>query len=168
MLVREWVKAEGLNVQTVWRWCRENTMPVPYEKTPTGTYLIHDPKYGEALPQIEGKVVCYARVSSSGQKENLDRLYAFAISTGIDDPKMVKEVGSGMNENPSKLNKIFSDLAITTLIAEHRDRLARVNVNLIESVLNASGRRLVVVNTSECVCMDDVEQSKELSGRCWR
>lgn len=153
MLVREWAEAEGLNVQTVWKWCRENTMPVPYEKTPTGTYLIHDPKYGEALPQIEDKVVCYARVSSSDQKKDLDRqadrLYAFAVSAGINDPKIVKEVGSGMNENRSKLNKILSDLTITTIIVEHRDRLARMNAKLIESALNASGRRLIVVDTSE-------------------
>lgn len=153
MLVREWAEAEGLNVQTVWKWCRENTMPVPYEKTPTGTYLIHDPKYDEDLPQIEDKVVCYARVSSSNQKEDLDRqadrLYAFAISMGIDDPKIVKEVGSGVNENRSKLNKILSDLTITTIIVEHRDRLARVNAKLIESALNASGRRLIVVDKSE-------------------
>ena len=153
MLVREWAEAEGLNVQTVWKWCRENTMPVPYEKTPTGTYLIHDPKYDEALPKIEDKVVCYARVSSSDQKTDLDRqadrLYAFAISMGIDDPKIVKEVDSGVNENRSKLNKILSDLTITTIIVEHRDRLARVNAKLIESALNASGRRLIVVDKSE-------------------
>ena len=153
MLVREWAEAEGLNVQTVWKWCRENTMPVPYEKTPTGTYLIHDPKYDEALPQIEDKVVCYARVSSSDQKKDLDRqadrLHAFAISMGIYDPKIVKEVGSGVNENRSKLNKILSDLTITTIIVEHRDRLARVNAKLIESALNASGRRLIVVDKSE-------------------
>lgn len=153
MLVREWAEAEGLNVQTVWKWCRENTMPVPYEKTPTGTYLIHDPKYDEALPKIEDKVVCYARVSSSDQKTDLDRqadrLYAFAISMGIDDPKIVKEVDSGVNESRSKLNKILSDLTITTIIVEHRDRLARVNAKLIESALNASGRRLIVVDKSE-------------------
>lgn len=68
---------------------------------------------------------------------------------GISDPEIVKEVGSGMNENRRKLNKILSDLSVTTIIVEHRDRLARMNAKLIESALNAAGRRLIVVDKSE-------------------
>lgn len=106
-----------------------------------------------ALPQIEDRVVCYARVSSSDQRKDLerqaDRLRAFAIAMGIPAPEIVKEVGSGMNENRRKLNKILSDLSVTTIIVEHRDRLARMNANLIESALNAAGRRLIVVDKSE-------------------
>lgn len=98
-------------------------------------------------------MVCYARVSSSDQRKDLerqaDRLHAFAIAMGISAPEIVKEVGSGMNENRRKLNKILSDLSVTTIIVEHRDRLARMNANLIESALNAAGRRLIVVDKSE-------------------
>lgn len=68
---------------------------------------------------------------------------------GIPAPEIVKEVGSGMNENRRKLNKILSDLSVTTIIVEPRDRLARMNANLIESALNAAGRRLIVVDKSE-------------------
>ena len=153
MLVREWAEAEGLNIQTVWKWCRNNTMPVPFEKTPTGTYLIHDPKYENYVTDIVDRVVCYARVSSSDQRKDLDRqadrLHAFAIAMGVDNPEIVKEIGSGMNENRKKLNKILSDLSITTIIVEHRDRLARMNAGLIESALNAAGRRLIVIDKSE-------------------
>ncbi len=153
MLVREWAEAEGLNVQTVWKWCRNNTMPVPFEKTPTGTYLIHDPKYENYVTDIVDRVVCYARVSSSDQRKDLDRqadrLHAFAIAMGVDNPEIVKEIGSGMNENRKRLNKILSDLSITTIIVEHRDRLARMNAGLIESALTAAGRRLIVIDKSE-------------------
>lgn len=45
MRVREWAKREGFNEQTVWQWCRENRMPVPFERMSTGTIIIHDPKY---------------------------------------------------------------------------------------------------------------------------
>lgn len=153
MLVREWAEAEGLNVQTVWKWCRNNTMPVPFEKTPTGTYLIYDPKYENYVTDIVDRVVCYARVSSSDQRKDLDRqadrLHAFAIAMGVDNPEIVKEIGSGMNENRKRLNKILSDLSITTIIVEHRDRLARMNAGLIESALTAAGRRLIVIDKSE-------------------
>ena len=43
MLVKEWARLEGLHPQTVWKWCRQGTMPVPVEQTPTGMWLIHDP-----------------------------------------------------------------------------------------------------------------------------
>ncbi|RRF90920.1 MAG: IS607 family transposase, partial [Coriobacteriaceae bacterium] len=45
MRAREWAEREGLNEQTVWKWCREGKMPVPVEKTATGVWLVHDPKY---------------------------------------------------------------------------------------------------------------------------
>ena len=75
MLVKEWARLEGLHPQTVWKWCRQGTMPVPVEQTPTGMWLIHDPKY-ETMPQsksMEPRTVCYARVSSGDQKNDLQR-----------------------------------------------------------------------------------------------
>ena len=73
MLVKEWARLEGLHPQTVWKWCRQGTMPVPVEQTPTGMWLIHDPKYENqpAAPTANGRTVCYARVSSSDQKDDL-------------------------------------------------------------------------------------------------
>lgn len=154
MKASEWAKLEGLNVQTVWRWCRTGRMPVPVERTDTGTYLVHDPHYESArVPLANGRVVCYARVSSSDQKADLvrqaDRLKAFAIAAGYDHPEVVTEVGSGMNDKRRKLNRVLADQTITTIIVEHRDRLARINAGLIESALSARGRRLVVVDDSE-------------------
>lgn len=153
MQVREWAKREHLSPYTVWKWCREGTMPVPVEQTPTGMWLIHDPKY-ENAPTITGRTACYARVSSSDQKSDLqrqaDRLKAFAFNMGVDAPEVVTEVGSGMNDKRRKLNKLLADPTVTTIIVEHRDRLAYMNMGLVESALEASGRRLIVVDDTEC------------------
>lgn len=152
MLVREWARREGLHPQTVWKWCREGTMPVPVEQTPTGAWLIHDPKY-ETAPTITGRTVCYARVSSNDQKTDLqrqgDRLKAFAFNMGVDAPEVVTEVGSGMNDKRRKLNKLLADPTVTTIIVEHRDRLARMHIGLVESALKAQGRRILVVDDTE-------------------
>ena len=159
MLVREWARREGLHPQTVWKWCREGTMPVPVEQTPTGAWLIHDPKY-ETAPTITGRTVCYARVSSNDQKTDLqrqgDRLKAFAFNMGVDAPEVVTEVGSGMNDKRRKLNQLLADPTVTTIIVEHRDRLARMDVGLVESALEASGRRLIVIDDTELY--DDLVQ----------
>ena len=61
----------------------------------------------------------------------------------------VTETGSGMNDRRRKLNKVLSDPTIGTIIVEHRDRLARMNAGLIESALNAQGRKLIVVDDTE-------------------
>lgn len=154
MLVREWAAREGLNPQTVWKWCRTGKMPVPVEHTPSGTWLVHDPKYETPTPDgNEGRTVCYARVSSADQKDDLqrqaDRLKAFAIGMGVEDPEVVMETGSGMNDRRRKLNRLLSDPTVTSIIVEHRDRLARMNAGLVESALKAQGRRVIVVDDTK-------------------
>lgn len=155
MLVKEWARLEGLHPQTVWKWCRQGTMPVPVEQTPTGMWLIHDPKY-ETMPQsksMEPRTVCYARVSSGDQKNDLqrqvDRLKAFALGMGVEKPEVVTETGSGMNDKRRKLNRLLADPTVGTLIVERRDRLARMNAGLVESALKAQGRRIIVVDDTE-------------------
>lgn len=163
MLVREWAEREGLHPQTVWKWCREGTMPVPAEQTPTGAWLIHDPKYETTQSRAAGtRTVCYARVSSSDQKNDLqqqvERLKAFAFSIGVDAPEIVTEIGSGTNgTRRKKLNKLLADPTVGTIIVEHRDRFARTNMNLVESALRAQGRRVIVT--------DDVEKAMEVIRR---
>ena len=149
MRVREWARREGFNEQTVWQWCRENRMPVPFERMSTGTIIIHDPKYESqpVAPTANGRTVCYARVSSSDQKDDLqrqaDRLKAFAINM------VVMETGSGMNDKRRKLNRLLAAPTVGTLIVERRDRLARMNAGLVESALKAQGRRIIVVDDTE-------------------
>ncbi|MCC6099079.1 MAG: IS607 family transposase [Olsenella sp.] len=154
MRAREWAEREGLNEQTVWKWCREGKMPVPVEKTQTGVWLVHDPKYEAPLEApARGRIVCYARVSSGDQRADLqrqaDRLKAFAISLGAVEPEVVTEVGSGTSDRRRKLSRLLADPAVTTIVVEHRDRLARMNAGLIESALAAQGRRIIVVDDTE-------------------
>lgn len=129
-------------------------MPVPFERTATGAVIVHDPKYENATPATTaGRTVCYARVSSNDQKTDLqrqsDRLKAFAFSMGVDAPEVVTEVGSGVDDKRRKLNKLLADPTVTTIIVEHRDRLARMNVGLVEGALKAQGRRILVVDDAE-------------------
>ena len=155
MLVKEWAEREHLHPQTVWKWCRTGKMPVPVERTPSGMWLVHDPKYETPVPSDtrQSRTVCYARVSSAGQKADLqrqaDRLKAFALSMGVEAPEVVTETGSGMNEHRRKLNRLLADPTVGTVIVEHRDRLARVNFELVENALRAQGRRVIVVDDTE-------------------
>ena len=155
MLVKEWAEREHLHPQTVWKWCRTGKMPVPVERTPSGMWLVHDPKYETPVPSDsrQSLTVCYARVSSAGQKADLqrqdDRLKAFALSMGVEAPEIVTETGSGMDDKRRKLKRLLADPTVGMIIVEHRDRLARMNAGLVESALKAQGRRIIVVDDTE-------------------
>ena len=155
MLVKEWAEREHLHPQTVWKWCRTGKMPVPVERTPSGMWLVHDPKYETPVPSDtrQSRTVCYARVSSAGQKADLqrqaDRLKAFALSMGVEAPEIVTETGSGMDDKRRKLKRLLADPTVGMIIVEHRDRLARMNAGLVESALKAQGRRISVVDDTE-------------------
>lgn len=155
MLVKEWAEREHLHPQTVWKWCRTGKMPVPVERTPSGMWLVHDPKYETPVPSDtrQSRTVCYARVSSAGQKADLqrqaDRLKAFALGMGVEAPEIVTETGSGMDDKRRKLKRLLADPTVGMIIVEHRDRLARMNAGLVESALKAQGRRIIVVDDTE-------------------
>jgi putative resolvase len=54
-----------------------------------------------------------------------------------------------MNGTRSKLCRLLADPEVTVVVVEHRDRLARMNAELVEATLSAHGRRLVVLDGGE-------------------
>lgn len=57
------------------------------------------------------KAAIYARVCSAENKDNLDRqaerLTSYALAKGYQIAYIVKEVGSGLNDNRKKLEKLL-------------------------------------------------------------
>lgn len=123
-------------------------MPVPVVKTPTGRYLV---LAGGDRPG--GVVALYARVSSAGQKPDLDRQVArlteWATGNKLSVAKVVCEVGSALNGARPKLKRLLADPDVSVIVVEHRDRLARFGVEYIEAALSAQGRTVRVVNDGE-------------------
>jgi len=101
----------------------------------------------------EERVVVYARVSSHDQRPDLDRqvarLVKWATAQGMVVSEVVTEVGSGMNGRRRGFAKLLADPTATTIVAEHKDRLARFGVEHLEAALSAQRRRIVVVEDGE-------------------
>lgn len=99
------------------------------------------------------RVGLYARVSSQDQRDDLDRqlqrLSQWAELAGAEVAASAAEVGSGMNGSRPKIRRLLSDPSVTVLVVEHRDRLGRMNTELVEAALAANGRRLVVLEDDE-------------------
>lgn len=96
-------------------------------------------------------LVCiYCRVSSSENKSNLDsqaeRMVAYANARGYKVSKVIKEVGSGLNDNRKKLLELLKDPTADIIIVEHKDRLTRFGFNYLETLLTMQNRKIEVVN----------------------
>jgi putative resolvase len=93
---------------------------------------------------VVGGVGLYARVSSHDQKADLDRqvarLSAWAAAAGGPVVRVEAEVGSGMNGTRAKVRRLLADPKVTVMVVQHRDRLGRMNTELVESALSAHGQ----------------------------
>jgi predicted site-specific integrase-resolvase len=117
----------------------------------TGTILIEP----EAMPvgASSQRVAIYARVSSAENKSNLDsqaeRLAAYCAARGYQVAKVVKEVGSGVNDGRPKLLALLEDQGISLIVVEHKDRLTRFGFRYLDTLLKTQGRAIEVVNQVE-------------------
>ena len=59
------------------------------------------------------------------------------------------EVGSRMSGSRAKVRRLLADPAVTVVVAGRRDRLGRMNTELVEAALAAHNRRLVVLDDFE-------------------
>jgi putative resolvase len=122
-------------------------MPVPARRLPSGTIVVD-------LPEArQGRAVVYVRVSSHDQRTDLQtqagRVTVWCARQGIRVDEVVSEVGSGVNGRRVKLARLLRDPEVQTIVVEHRDRVARFGVEHVQAALAATGRRIVVVDTSE-------------------
>lgn len=103
--------------------------------------------------EVEPVVAVYARVSSTENKNNLDtqadRLISYCNAKGYKVERVVKETGSGLNDNRPKLESLLTDRNIRVIVVEHKDRLARFGLNYIQKLLELDGRRIEIVNNIE-------------------
>ena len=138
-------------MQTAYRWYREGKLPVPAQKV--GRLILVSPEAASQATRTADGAGLYARVSSHDQKPDLDgqvaRLSAWAAKAGLPVVRVEAEVGSGMNGSRAKVRRLLADPAVTVVVVEHRDRLGRMNTDLVEAALSAHGRRLVVLDDSE-------------------
>ena len=146
----QWARLQGVHPQTAYRWFHNGTLPVPALRVNERTILVSPDTMTEKVSEGFG---LYARVSSQDQRGDLDRQVArlseWAAEAGHPVVRVEAEVGSGMNGARTKVRRLLSDPKVTTVVVEHRDRLGRMNTELVEAALSAHGRRLVVIDDGE-------------------
>jgi predicted site-specific integrase-resolvase len=62
---------------------------------------------------------------------------------------MVKEVGSGVNDQWRKFLAVLPDPPVTTLVVEHQERATRFGFRSLEVLLQQAGRSIAVAHLVE-------------------
>jgi predicted site-specific integrase-resolvase len=151
MKLSEYAAKVGIKYQTAWKHYRQDLIPGAYQLA-TGTIIVPDD-----ILQKPGKAgmdaAVYARVSSSENRDNLEtqaeRMTQFATARGYKVVRVVKEVGSGIDDGRKQFLSLLSDENVDVIVVEHRERATRFGLAYIQTLLAASGRRIEVANEAE-------------------
>ena len=138
---------------TIRRWEAEGK--IASKRLPSGHRYYDDADLQAVLgvkPERKLTVV-YCRVSSRGQKADLQRqleameMWALGSGTAVDE--WITEIGGGMNFKRPHFLKLLDRIStgeIGRLIVAHKDRLVRFGFDLIGHLCESRGCELIVVN----------------------
>ena len=139
---------------------------IPFKTTEGGTRMFFIVRKGDKFfieregseegEERLGRRFVYCRVSTSVQKDDLERQVEFA-KENYPNHEIIKDVGSGLNWKRKGLLKILSESRngdIEEIVVIHKDRLCRFGFELLEEVFRLNGTKLLVHN-------EELETSKE-------
>lgn len=157
----------GVHQRTLYQWDKKKWIETI--RTPGGKRLYNVKKYIELnnknesnfkvvnnkeindLYQNKNKII-YARVSSLGQKEDLERQINF-LKTKYPSYKLISDIGSGMNLNRKGLRSIIDKAIIgeiEEIVVVHKDRLCRFGYELVEDIITKySNGKITILEETE-------------------
>ena len=150
--------ALGVSETTLRRMARNNIIRCVRKNT-RGSHRYYDvTEYitrHENLPRntnkLSKKSICYCRVSSRGQLDDLQRQIEY-MRTRCPNHEIIKDVGSVLNFSRKGFKTVL-ELAIAGLVDEvvvaHKDRLCRFGFELVEHIVGKYSRTQIVVLNDE-------------------
>ena len=143
----------GVAAQTLRKWEASGEL-IPARKTAGGTryYAVADLL---GLGDADAPTVCYARVSSHDQKEDLERQHAmlesYCAAKGWRS-EVIKDLGSGMNYNKVGLKRLLEMILrkqMRRLVITHKDRLLRFGSELVFALCALQQIEIVIIHKGE-------------------
>ncbi len=162
----EFAKMIGVSVITLQRWDKDNKLKA--NRTPTDRRYYTHKQYIDYMGEgrsSKDKVIIYARVSMMNQKDDLKNqiefLKQYANAKGIIVDDIFEDVGSGLNYNRKKWNKLIEDCMlgdVKTIIISNKDRFIRFGYDWFERLLKSNGVDIIVVNNEAFSPHDELVQ----------
>src|SRR6266849_8380321 len=151
MKLSQYAKKVGVTYRTAFRWWQLGH--IKGYQLPSGTIIVTEGEEIQERRTGQGQVVIYARVSSHEHRANLERqaerLEDYCAAKGYQVSRVVKEIGSGTNDNRAKFLALLEDQRIAVIVVEHKDRATRFGFRYLETLLERQGRRVEVVNLAD-------------------
>lgn len=140
-------KSLGVSVSSLRRWETEGKLKAI--RTPGGQrrYLLEEVEAAASIARTV-TTVCYARVSTHSQRDDLDRQLEF-LRSRFPEAEFLSEIGSGLNFRRRKFLSILDGVFtgdIQRLVVAHPDRLVRFGFELVKWLCDKTGCELVVLN----------------------
>lgn len=117
-----------------------------YRNGDVGLLPKREEKVSEEIVQ-EKRRVCYCRVSSRKQKDDLERQKA-SLQSIYPTYTIVADIASGLNFKRPGLLSLLEEAhrgVIEEVVVTHKDRLARFGVELIEWIFRSNGVKLTIL-----------------------
>ncbi len=155
--IGEAAKELGVSIHTLRRWEKEGK--IQSERTPNGHRRYDAAQLRGLKPYEMSKTnrptLCYARVSSHDQKEDLARqvqlLETFCAANGWTH-EVMQDLGSGLNYNKKGLQQLIRRVcsgSVGRLVLTNKDRLLRFGSELIFSLCEIFNTEVVLINQGE-------------------
>jgi putative resolvase len=154
---------------TLRRWTEENKIRCirPNPESLRGGKRLYNTKdinkiFGQKEEDIDERItLCYARVSSNHQKEDLERQIE-VLSKAYPNSKVIKDIGSGINWKRQGFRALLERVSegnVKEVVVTYKDRMCRFGYELVEWILQKNDTKLVVLNKDT----DVQDISRELS-----
>ena len=140
--VEQAAELSGFHPNTIRRWADDGT--IPSYRTKGGHRRVCIDDYIKSPNAPQRVTICYCRVSSPKQRDDLTRQVEYMRERYPD-----AEIVAGINFERKGLRSILERAmrgTVVTLVVAYRDRIARFGSQIIEFVLQQSGGQLVVLN----------------------
>ena len=163
----EFGKLIGISSSTLRRWEDEGKLIA--DRTLGNQRLYNESHLSVAMRLKTGKTpnraIVYCRVSSSNQKDDLasqvKAMEQFCLAQGVAITDSIQEVGGGLNFKRPKFLQIIQwaiQGEVKVLYVAHKDRLCRFGFELVEQILQWSGRKIVVANAETLSPQEELTQ----------
>jgi putative resolvase len=135
---------------TLCRWVKEGK--ITYNILPSGRY---DYLIKNDIVLTKRKTIIYARCSTSGQKDNLERqierLKLFASAKGYCVDNVYCEIASALNYNRKQYRNLYKEIIcnnVERVIIEYKDRLLRIGFDDFSELCKLFNVELIVLDNT--------------------
>ena len=164
---KDFAELLNVSVKTLQRWDRDKILVA--KRTPTDRrYYTYDQYLefkGVSNDSNTKKKIIYTRVSTNNQKDNLKNqvkfLLDFANAKGIIIDEVIEDIGSGLNYNRKKWNKLIEhcmENKIDSIMVTHKDRFIRFGYEWFERFLGKYDVKIIVVNNETLLPNEELVQ----------